>query len=98
MNEPRFTPGPWVVVEPEDDVIQIKIGDVDKQGGSPTIYGSKVICFVNDIECDTANAHLIAAAPDLYQVLAEIVQKWGRPNTADWHKASAALAKARGEV
>ena len=44
-----------------------------------------------------ANAHLIAAALDLYASLKEIVDEWGCPNTLKWLRARAALARARGE-
>lgn len=47
------------------------------------------------------NAHLIAAAPDLYEALAQMFDRW-EPDTAGadrrmWEEARAALAKARGE-
>jgi hypothetical protein len=43
---------------------------------------------------DHPDAHLIAASPDLYESLKEIVEEWGCPNTPKWHRAKAALAKA----
>jgi len=48
---------------------------------------------------ETANARLIAAAPDLLEVLQELlVQREGHYSTQTaWDKARAAIAKARGE-
>ena len=52
-----------------------------------------------------ANAHLIAAAPDLYEALElarkVIAARWGMEGsfpTAELHQIESALAKARGEV
>lgn len=45
-----------------------------------------------------ANGFLIAASPDLLASLEEIVQEWGYPNTPKWHRANAAIAKARGKA
>lgn len=53
MSEAKFTPGPWVIT----DTCSNYIFDVVR-------IGSK------DIDCGTeANAHLIAAAPEMYQEL-----------------------------
>jgi hypothetical protein len=67
------------------------------------VDGSKV-CYdldgTKDNICNTvwqeANAHLIAAAPDLYEALAEIMD-WVVNDHPASVKARAALAKARGE-
>jgi hypothetical protein len=55
-------------------------------------------------ECE-ANAHLIAAAPDLYEALCWAIQSWDEHNKhgfnmqGDWvQDARAALSKARGDV
>jgi hypothetical protein len=53
---------------------------------------------INDGFRDTfteQDAHLIAAAPDLYEALAEVVAQWGASGKV-MKKAHAALAKARG--
>ena len=44
-----------------------------------------------------ANAHLIAAAPELYEALERVVRISDRDHVA-WNEAKAALAKARGET
>lgn len=91
-NETKWTPGPWLNVG----------GWVDSEDDS---HGS-IICSLSAVDrkpdyISDANAHLIAAAPDLYEALDQAVtsmQDSGYPNT---HlaviAARKALAKARGE-
>ena len=93
MSELKHTPGPWSVVA--------------NGGHSYTIRGSR-----NEAICDTsiwlhsdphsesrANAHLIAAAPDLLEALEDLLTICdGDPDEPDeigW--ARAAIAKAKGE-
>ena len=88
MNEPKFTPGPWV----------------NNQG---RIESELEHGWVNDgwclAECHgpqaEINAHLIAAAPDLYSALKMVLDDPyvldGRPRTYKY--VQTALAKARGE-
>jgi hypothetical protein len=85
MSEPKFTPGPWAVNQRKDN---------------PEIWwtgGMLIAGIVGCAEFDFANAHLVAAAPDLYESLSEIVALTDR-KTDIWDKAHAALAKARGEA
>ena len=100
MSETKFTPGPWRY-EYEDGYCGELIG---ANGG--------MICTFTD-EPNEANANLIAAAPDLYEALKEVLlaERLGTrpPETAMQAeekldrikhaviKAEAALAKARGE-
>ena len=92
MSDTKFTPGPW---------------RYDRTNGSPTtgehmIAGAKPGYLAEVRDCGSgdvrANAHLIAAAPDLYAAL-EMAQLWldvdGR---FDMQGINAALAKARGEA
>ncbi len=99
MSETKFTPGPWRVrahtSQPNDRVV------VDTFGGS-------VACVYRDMGENEppreANAHLIAAAPDLYAALEALhratailpasMDEPGSPQAL----ARAALAKARGET
>ena len=91
MSETKFTPGPWFV---------------KRQNPSPTtgewmIAGSKPGYLAEIRDCGSgdvqANAHLIAAAPDLYAALEEVIRISDRKHDA-WDKAKAALVKARGEA
>lgn len=88
MTERKWTPGPWVA-------------DVVECGAFQVMVPGKVICtranWSSNAPASVANAHLIAAAPDLYEAL-EMAQLWldvdGR---FDMQRINAALAKARGE-
>ena len=71
MSEPKWTPGPWraSVEEPP-----FRIGDC-LQGQQ--IWGRCRIAFTERQNVgaaqEAANAHLIAAAPDLYEALSELL-------------------------
>ncbi len=80
----KWTPGPWRVSGVGIHAIV--------RGDDQTIVAVR---HRLPREVHEANARLIAAAPDLYEALAEIVAEWGYPNTPKWHRARAALAKAR---
>ena len=98
-DQPKWTPGPWRAVMGSRHVVDVFAGDRDVV----SVYGGGV-----GFEYRDANAHLIAAAPDLYAALetlsalnddsgpfgGEIYQD--RVDRA-WSAARAALAKARGE-
>ena len=91
-DQPKWTPGPW---------------RYDRTNGSPTtgehmIAGAKPGYLAEVRDCGSgdvrANAHLIAAAPDMYAAL-EMAKLWldfdGR---FDMQGINAALAKARGQA
>lgn len=96
MADVKFTPGPWGV-EPRTTTIRVsapsgkKIADLSLSSWQPAPTAQ-------------ANAHLIAAAPDLYEALAHTLSlarlKWGNLDpdaNGVFEAASAALAKARGQ-
>jgi len=95
MSETKFTPGHWKIVE-------------DRVPSSLEVYGgTTAICECwrrANPETEIANAHLIAAAPELYEALiacAEVfagdtLYKGALVNALE--KTRAALAKARGEA
>lgn len=80
----EFTKGPWMAVF--DDELGAYVASTD------TTYD--IVCHVHE-----ANAHLIAAAPDLYEALDAIIvdDTWGLDHPV-YMKCRAALAKARGET
>ncbi len=85
-GEPKFTPGPWSIVRYCEEIEIANIADIMH------FYGG---------EAADANAALIAAAPELYAALENMVA-WASledtPRLADLLGAArAALAKARGE-
>ena len=84
-NKAQFTPGPWVV--------------------NTFIFNGKRKLEVLDATgvnaCVQANAHLIAAAPAMYEALQSILEfyEWSNSNGAEqaaYDKARAALAQAEG--
>lgn len=94
----KWTPGPW-----EWDG---KVWDYDKENEAPWLVGvdDGPIVLCGGIECTSeANAHLIAAAPELYESLEKAIDYHKKRNLG-WHSdelvvsMEAALAKARGET
>lgn len=111
MTEPKWTPGPWRVG-------LYDAGDCSWHSGTPSIEAPEDLdCAIvhwdgfaqqywrsarGDAEIH-ANAHLIAAAPELYEALAEAEEQLSllakRPDDNWWvQKARAAMARARGEA
>ena len=98
-DQPKWTKGPWPI-KPTGDFKRIVIGDglVDGPGGYE-------VAEVYSDDCDRdeamANAHLIAAAPDLYAALELIrnneVVRAVCPSPL-WGKMADAMIKARGET
>jgi len=76
------TPGPWRYVY------------ADGYCGEIIASNGKSVCTFTD-EPNESDAHLMEAAPDLLEVLMEITETLGRPDT--FAKARAAISKARGE-
>lgn len=105
MSDTKFTPGPWVVADSLDfDNVSV-VMDTAIDNPSSYITGNVWACDLWWDECDEediANAHLISAAPDMYEALEELLQliEIERP---DWqhteqHRGYKALKKARGEI
>jgi hypothetical protein len=101
MTDTKFTPGPWVS-QPHNDYDK----DIYVLGGDTFIRVDN-----DDVEHDeaTANAHLIAAAPDLYEALSSVGDNllsgddsahggYVDLDGAAVQKIMDALAKARGEA
>lgn len=105
----KFTPGPWKM---ETVKINGGKGSCHRVGNFPTgqdwhpetyacVYADGYRIGIDDslpiaIEL-RANAHLIAAAPDMYEVLATLENDDGSIPEFVWEMRNAALAKARGE-
>jgi hypothetical protein len=98
MNETKFTPGPWIWGDdyqglygagPNNQVLYYFCGE-----GMSLGYNKHM----------DANAHLIAAAPDLYEALEDLIindfgsDGWNSRMERIAIRARAALAKARGEA
>lgn len=86
MNKTKFTPGPW-----ERDGLKIRV------------HGRGVICAVvarpqdgGTFDCQE-NASLIAAAPEMYEALKEVLESFAAPDAA-LEKVQRALARAEGRT
>lgn len=103
----KFTPGPWIALESHplegSECYWIKCQP------SPVLRGFvQEIGTVNGPQsgAQKANAHLIAAAPVLFEALTEFMATYAadentvdQPNVRDcWRLARLALAKARGDA
>jgi hypothetical protein len=98
-----FTPGPWIA----HTEILTPVG-LHVAGRSPSVRkNSHIVAGVgrflderlNHAKCPEAeaNARLIAAAPELYAVLDDLVAECPTPSEETFKRASEALAKATGE-
>ena len=88
MSEPKFTKGPWKLFNAKGDIVSTETGDI--------------IIRWDDSHTDDqqiADARLIAAAPEMYDLLLDIVTDYQcMPNPAVMaDKIEAVLKKARGE-
>lgn len=101
MSAAKHTPGPWTSypcnLEKYSRVITAK-GAMVQIAMTKEVYGDRMTYGPG--EETTANARLIAAAPDLLALLVELVDIEGpMPGTSAWgDKARAAIAKATGET
>lgn len=102
MTDTMFTKGPWKLVFSEGDGHVISMGTRINSKGcykSHHIIEYDHCLYPEDgeqfQEAD-ANAHLVAAAPDLYEALDELLAACGGNGPAS-QKARAALRLARGE-
>lgn len=107
MSEAKFTPGPWHVptgpfvgglsVEVRADDYFIKCPG---SGGAMSL--TQTVCKLDWSETEEweANAHLIAAAPELYEALEAAANSSGFQYMfyETREKINSALAKARGEL
>lgn len=91
MSDTKFTPGPWHNGQTKDPAIVF-----DADGWA--ICDCKTYHRKGYLDEMRSNAHLIAAAPELYEVLSEAIERGGVIQMCLYDKAIAALAKARGEV
>ncbi|MGB1214812.1 MAG: hypothetical protein ACPG4X_15710 [Pikeienuella sp.] len=108
MTETRFTPGPWYATEnggDDPDERRLLVGKDDEYGDFTTVADCRSKWLEDEVGgTEEANAHLIAAAPELYEAAARILSRPVSPATggriileADLAALDAALAKARGE-
>lgn len=111
MSKHGFTPGPWGVKpqsEQEADWNEVEVDIPHRRlfnDGDDAPYRYTPVATIEDLKEQHANARLIAAAPDLFKALEEIVEDIDDPDheAGDWSQqvvvknARAALAKAAQE-
>lgn len=107
MSEVKFTPGPWKVGFNDgsgfsggrNETTFVTQPEVHKELGLQCVIAECRRSFIGPADVPaTANAHLIAAAPELYDALDEIVSDRVWCDEAPFlAKAKSVLAKARGE-
>ena len=106
-DQPKWTKGPWALLveqsyRPECTVATIEQAgeDLPYRGMIARLQSAEHIDGIDGAEL-TANAHLIAAAPDLYAELVSLMAAYAECN-GECHpaygRAEYALAKARGET
>lgn len=99
--EIKFTKGPWTLDSTQQYIRAPKEDEAFIGGGaicevqSPLAWGGM---DVRVAQTRIANARLIAAAPDMYAVLEEWLDRQGTDENYLVAKARAALAKARSEA
>lgn len=106
MSETKFTKGEWVALPIEDDKEYIRIRGA-ALGGRYKIanvtdlklhHDGKGWCLRESIE-SIANAHLIAAAPEMYSELQSILSSpYTEIDEEGLNRIEKLLAKARGEL
>lgn len=102
MSEAAHTAGPWQQYHPEHDPLHI-VGNVD-QGAHGDMIFTVIVDEVGGGDRASANARLIAAAPDLLEALQDLLDdtQHATHNCGDTVEncpvlaARAAIAKARG--
>lgn len=103
----KHTPGPWIVceVEGDDSILNIEQDRHALVDEEPSIIGTVDMAGDGiDPKIGRANAHLIAAAPDLLEVLERVIAEATNPRgdggvrwgTVD--RARAVIARARGQA
>lgn len=108
MSENKFTPGPWYYSRwDEHGRTSFYVAQQDGAPYTPSYSDvGRLICETVDgerVAIQEANAMLIAVAPELLEALEEAMSMLGSRLIKDtfgydWHeKASAAIAKARGQ-
>jgi hypothetical protein len=83
----KHTPGPWKAIKSADHGYAITKAELNIE---------RELAFVM---LNEANAHLIAAAPEMYEALKAImdcIPSIAQNNLPIWQRANAALAKAEG--
>ena len=93
MTDTKHTPGPWTISD--------EIGEMNGRIIYDEEYGIGEAWDLNGNPENAANAHLIAAAPDLFEALESLLSELDFTETYPFPseaKARAAIAKAKGQT
>jgi hypothetical protein len=98
MSEPTFTPGPWFV-GPVSEQSEILIQPLKSRMWCVAVAIPTGTPPNDQPEITMSNAHLIAAAPEMYDAATRLILEWhgSRDIVSSIDRMKAALAKARGE-
>jgi hypothetical protein len=97
-DQPKWTPGPWAVERNKRTWGWVDVVGPSLGVGGPT--QATDLTLADEVK-RIAEAHLIAAAPDLYAELVSLMAAYAECNGEDhpaYGRAEYALAKARGET
>jgi hypothetical protein len=106
MNNPKFTKGPWhwSPYKDVDGFYGLYSGDQPvvypqrcNDGDDGNAWFSTDESYYGETALTEADSHLIAAAPEMYDMLASIENDDNKIPAWLWDKIQATLAKARGE-
>jgi hypothetical protein len=107
MSDTKFTPGPWVAGSVHEDEYGFEVVNVGKgESFSGAAFAEESICQVFSMNNEgqfSANAHLVAAAPELYEALDDLLEQCtaedGDPEDyiAALKRGNEVIAKARGK-
>lgn len=89
MSERKWTPGPWVYVADDCNGEFFGCGVAQHKDAPEFIWFDNCI----DVETDIATAHLIAAAPEMYEALKHAAKNIPHPD----QMIDAAISKAEGQ-
>ena len=93
MSEAKFTKGEWIAFYPHEIHNSGHVSVENEEGRQICI--SEV--YKSNLDEGTANVRLIAAAPEMYDLLNSIENDADRIPTFLWDKIQSVLAKARGD-
>lgn len=96
MSETKFTPGPWVLIEGQFNSEVEVTTDSRQENSKGKICGMDIYFDGSHGVEQPANAHLIAAAPEMYEMLRDILKNYECGSFVD-EQMELVLAKARGE-
>jgi hypothetical protein len=85
MSEKKHTPGPWKVAILEQENKERILSVFQGSSIDPTLKDVSAICIINDLKSatssDSHNAFLIAAAPDMLEMLERLSESITDPAT-----------------